>query len=188
MDWALRNQRPSSELIQMLRPLVRATAPASPSGLLARLQLAERLVEVGQQRSHAWEAVILGRAVVQGSADPDLQRRGFGVQGLGLTMLGHYRLARSAYLSALSLEPCDPVCAHNLGHLEVTKFQAYDSGVRWLRIAYAHLPDCREIAASLAHALLLCGQRPRAEALLNRILGSHSEAHSLMARWLSEAR
>jgi Flp pilus assembly protein TadD len=105
---------------------------------------------------------------------------------LALTVLGHYRLARTCYISALALEPSDPVCAHNLGHLEVTQFNAFESGLRWLRIAYAHLPDCREIGASLAHAMVLAGQRPRAEALLQRTLGSHAAAHAMIARWSSE--
>jgi len=172
LEWGLRNDLPSAELVRMLRPLVKATDGATTSGALARLRLAEQLL-LADPRS-AWEALVLLRGVLDVSTNRELTRRALTARGLALTIMGHYRAARAAYVRALWIDPFEPVCAHNLGHLLIVKFGALDAGIRWLEVAHQSLPDDAEIVASLAHALTLSGAPERARRLLERCVGPSS--------------
>lgn len=183
VEWALRNELPSAELVRMLRPLVNATEPATPSGCHARLQLAEHLLLAKADTSSAWQACSLLRSVVQASRDPEQLRRAHGARGLALSVLGHLRSARAAYREALAIDPSDPVCAHNLGHLESVHFGAHHSALRWLRVAHLGLPGDPEIAASLAHALCRAGYEERALRVLRRSSVDADRARQLVRSW-----
>lgn len=184
LAWALKHELPSRELVRLLRPLVQATAVASASGRLARLQLAEQLLRSAPDRAAAWEAALLAKSVLAYANHEDIRRRALGVRGLASTVLGFLRAARRAYKEALASDPSDPICAHNLGHLEIVHFGALARGLHWLRVAHAELPDDPEIAGSLAHALCLAGRREGARAVLSRALGDE-RAEQLLDSWRS---
>jgi Flp pilus assembly protein TadD len=171
----------------MLRPLVNATPPDSANGCLARLQLAECLLRAPPRVGTEWEAAVLARAVLASATEAEHMRRAHGALGLALTLLGHYRAARSAYARALAEGPNDPICAHNLGHLEVAVFGRLRAGLRWLQIAHRALPENAEIAASLARALILDGQAERARALLTKSVDGADRARELMESWAEQA-
>jgi tetratricopeptide (TPR) repeat protein len=186
LNWALRNSLPHQELVRMLRPLVRATSVANEQGRSARLQLAEHLLLAPPTPSAAWHAALLARAVLAHATELEQRRRAFGAAGLAWTLLGQYRAARTAYLQALAIDPSDPVCAHNLGHLEAVVFDAPGRGLRWLRTAQAGLPEDPEVAASLAHALLKTGDEARARRVLEKALGDPELARTRLQRWAAE--
>lgn len=167
----------------MLRPLVNATDPTTPSGCRARLQLAEHLLLAHPDPASAWCASVLLRSVVHVSRDSEQLRRAHGARGLSLSLLGHFRAARAAYREALAIDPTDPVCAHNLGHLESVHFGAHHSALRWLRVAHLGLPRDPEIAASLAHALCRAGHSERALRVLLRNSVDASRARELVQSW-----
>jgi Flp pilus assembly protein TadD len=158
----------------MLRPLVRATEADTTSGALARLRLAEQLLLANP--SSAWEALTLLGRVLAVSGNDELTRRALTAKGLALTVLCHYRAARAAYVSALGIDPAEPVSAHNLGHLLIVKFGSIDAGIYWLEVAHRSLPHDAEIVASLAHALTQAGNPSRARRLLERCVGASSAA------------
>ncbi len=186
VEWALRNDLPSAELVRMLRPLVKATPATTPNGCRARLQLAEHLLLADPDQAAAWEACLLARRVLEVSVDADQRRRAHGALGLAFTVLGQLRAAKSAYLDALGMDPSDPVCAHNLGHLEATHFGAPSNALRWLRVAHRQLPDNVEIAASLAQVLTQLGETERARRCLERVLGDEERSCALVAQWVAQ--
>ncbi|HEX2730676.1 MAG TPA: tetratricopeptide repeat protein [Polyangiaceae bacterium] len=188
LAWGLQNEVSDRELVMMLRPLVRATSAASIEGWACRVQLAERLLRHSPTRASAWEAANLARAVLAQCPPGDLDAaefvaRAFAVQGLALTVLGHYRAARSAYRRALALDPVEPVTAHNLGHLEVVCLGRPRSGLYWLQVAQRQLPDDPEVAASLAHALVAVGQLEAARKVLARLIDDEERIAQLLASW-----
>lgn len=185
LDWALRNELPHAELVRMLRPLVRATHAKTEQGCRARLQLAEHLLlshAPQQAKRAAWEALGLIRAVLDHSTDLEFTRRAQGARGLAFSLLGHFKAARRAYLRALAIDPGDPVCAHNLGHLEVV-LGTPARGLRWLEAAQRALPADREVAASLGHALLRLGRVAEARSVLRRVCDDARQVDRWLKSW-----
>ncbi len=183
LEWGLRNDLPSAELVRMLRPLVKATSATTANGCRARLQLAEHLLADAPDTAAAWEACLLARTVLEASAEFDQRRRAHGALGLAFTLLGQLRAARGAYLDALAMDPTDPVCAHNLGHLEATQFGSLHNALRWLRVAHLQLPDEPEIAASLARVQVQLGDPARARRTLERVLGDAERSAAWVSEW-----
>jgi tetratricopeptide (TPR) repeat protein len=185
LDWALRNELPHAELVRMLRPLVRATVAMTEGGCRARLQLAEHLLlshKTEDAKRAAWEALSLAKAVISHSTELEFIQRAQGAQGLACTLLGHFNAARRAYLRALAIDPADPVCAHNLGHLEVV-LGAPARGLRWLRAAHRALPEDLEIAASLGHALVRLGRVSEARGVLQRVCRDACQVDGWLKSW-----
>jgi len=145
------------DLVPMLTQLVGRAAAGSEVSRFARLQLALQLLE-----SHPFRAATLARSVTLEVDDDEA----FGLLGLALTVLGHYRAAATAHRRACRLHPSHPGHAHNFGHLLDEAFGLPKLALPWLRRAFLAAPDVSEIASSYAHALVRVGQVVQARAIL----------------------
>jgi Flp pilus assembly protein TadD len=172
--WAIARGLGPSDLVPMLRRLIRHAAPGSECRLLAQQQLAELIVA-----SNPWSAVSLAREVLRSRDDDRL----WGILGLGHTLLGNHQCARRAYQQALVRAPGCASYAHNLGHLLDVAFDRPGDALPWLRRAYRLMPTEREVAASFAHALLRCGLAAEAAEVLEGALGSAESAQALLEKW-----
>ena len=159
IEWAVRHSLAPSELLAMVEALATAAEAGSPDWVYAQRQLAELLVE-----PDPWRATITARLVAKHTPDDD---GAYAVQGLALTLLGHYRVAARAYRAALALAPDNPWYAHNLGHLLDVALSRPRDALPLLRQAFQMEPH-PEIASSLAHALGRTGRVAEATTLLKR--------------------
>jgi len=139
--------------------LARVTEAGSADWVYAQRQLAELLVE-----PDPWRATILARTVARYTPDDD---GAYAVEGLALTLLGHYRVAARAYRAALAIAPDNPWYAHNLGHLLDVALSRPRDALPLLRQAFQMEPH-PEIASSLAHALGRTGRVAEATTVLKR--------------------
>jgi Flp pilus assembly protein TadD len=161
VEWAARHALPPSEMLAMVESLAQAASSGSADWVFAQRQLAELLVE-----SDPWRATITARLVARHTPDDD---GAFAVQGLALTLLGHYHVAARAYRTALAMAPDNPWYAHNLGHLLDVALGRPESALPLLRQAF-HTEPHPELAASLAHALGRVGRVEEATKVLRRSL------------------
>ncbi|MCS6900763.1 MAG: hypothetical protein RMJ98_11460 [Myxococcales bacterium] len=168
-----------SELLPMVERLARIAPPGSPPWAFAHCKLAELLLN-----THPWRAAATARLVARKHPSNDLA---WGLLGLALTVLGHYRSAARAYREALRLAPEDPWYAHNLGHLLDVPLNNPREAVYWLRIAFRAEPHV-EIAASLAQALGHIGRAKEGLRVLRRGLRGEpgSTEHQALEAWLVE--
>jgi Tfp pilus assembly protein PilF len=112
----------------------------------------------------------------------------WGLVGLAMTVMGHYRVAVKAFRRAIRLAPTHAGHLHNLGHVLDVGLGCSQSAIKYLELAHGNEPDVREIASSLAHAVARSGQRARALDILQRRLGmSQTLASSTVDEWLSAA-
>jgi tetratricopeptide (TPR) repeat protein len=177
IEWGVRNALHPAELLLMAESLVDAAEPGSPSWVYAQRQLAELLVE-----PDPWRATITARLVAKHTPEDD---GAYAVQGLALTLLGHYRVAARAYRQALAIAPNNPWYAHNLGHLlDVALARPLDA-LPLLRRAHQLEPHA-EIASSLAHALGRTGHVAEATTLLKRSFKGEppSDDQQALLSWL----
>jgi tetratricopeptide (TPR) repeat protein len=173
--WAMKNQLPARELIPMLERLAASAPSESAERAFALRELAKLLLP-----KDAWSAARFAR---QALASGD-EAEAWGVLGIALSMLGHYRAAVRAHRRALALDPGRPEHAHNLGHLLDLGLDAPQRALHYLELSHRAVPHDPEIAASYAHALLRTGQRPAALELLESVLpGGRDEALELIERW-----
>ena len=161
IEWALRHAFEQEDLLPMVEVLVRSAKQGSREWVFAHRQLAELIVE-----QDPWRATIAARMVASYDPDDDGAKA---LQGLALTLLGHYRLAARAYRAALVLAPDNPWYAHNLGHLLDVALHQPAQAVPLLQQAF-RAESHPEIAASFAHALARTGKVERAEQILSRAL------------------
>ena len=161
----------------MAEALASAAAVGSTDWVFAHRQLAELLVE-----PDPWRATITARLVVRYTPDDD---GAWAVQGLALTLLGHYRVAAKAYRAALALAPDNPWYAHNLGHLLDVALARPRDAVPLLRQAFGAEPH-PEIGSSLAHALARTGRVDEAKSVLKRSLKGEppSDDQRALLTWL----
>jgi Flp pilus assembly protein TadD len=177
VEWALARGLEERELVPMLERLAARAPAGSPEALLAQLELAERTVA-----RLPWRAALLARRVLAHREEA----RAWAVLGLAHTLLGHYRLARKAYLRALAIEPGSLVACHNLGHLLDVVFNQPRAALRYLLAAHRGEPRDPEIAASYAHALGRAGRDKEAFRLLAMTLGDPERARALLDRWAAD--
>jgi tetratricopeptide (TPR) repeat protein len=173
--WALNNGLGARDLVPMFEKLISCAPPESKMALLAKLHLAEYLVE-----REPWKAALLARDVLKRGDD----ERAWAVLGLAHTLLGHHQSARRAYRQALALAPSCPSYAHNLGHLTDVIFNDPHEALSFLAIAFRGAPDEAEVAASYAHALVRCNRWSDARRVLTRALGSAEGVDATLDAWL----
>jgi Tfp pilus assembly protein PilF len=161
----------------MLERLVSVAPRGSEASRFGQLHLAELIV-----RTQPFRAASLARAVASECASD----RAYGLVGLAMTVMGHYRAAVKAFHSAIQLAPGHAGHLHNLGHVLDVGLGHARSAVRYLELAHGNEPDVREIASSLAHAVARSGQRARAVEILHRRVGmSPTLASSTIDEWLA---
>ena len=163
IEWALAHELPASELVPMLRKLLRHADPESTAALFAKRKLAELIVQ-----DEPWRAALLVRELLERSADERL----WALLGLSQTLLGNYRTAARAYRQAMAMAPDFPICAHNLGHLLDVALDRPHDALPYLKRAHRALSDESEIASSYAHALLRAGHEAEARTVLLGALGN----------------
>jgi Tfp pilus assembly protein PilF len=173
--WALNNGLGARDLVPMFEKLIRRAPPESKMAQLAKLHLAEYLVE-----REPWKAALLAKDVLSRGDD----ERAWAVLGLAHTLLGHHRSARRAYRQALALAPSCPSYAHNLGHLTDVIFNEPQEALSWLAVAFRGAPNEAEVAASYAHALVRCNRWSDARRVLTRALGSAEGVDATLDAWL----
>jgi tetratricopeptide (TPR) repeat protein len=173
--WALSNGLGARDLVPMFEKLIGCAPPNSKMAQLAKLHLAEYLVE----RS-PWKAALLAKDLLRQGDD----ERAWAVLGLAYTLLGHHRSARRAYRQALALAPSCPSYAHNLGHLTDVIFNEPQEALSLLALAFRGAPDEAEVAASYAHALVRCNRWSDARRVLARALGSAEGVDATLNGWL----
>lgn len=177
VTFALERDLGARDLVPMLEQLVSRAAAGSDVSRFARLQLGRQLLE-----KNPFRAAALARSVL-------LEEEGdeaFGLLGLALTLLGHFRAAATAHRRACRLRPGHPGHAHNLGHLLDVGFAAPRRALPWLERAFRDASDVPEIASSYAHALLGVGRVDAARrVLVEHALLTPSEAEATVSRWLS---
>lgn len=182
IEHVLERSADGTELLPLLRRLARLAAPGSEAAHFAHLKLAELLAE-----QNPWRAALSARKAATSNRRDD---RALAVQGLCLTLLGHYRAAAAAYRRALELAPGNPWYAHNLGHLLDVTLGQPTAALPWLSTAYANLPEHGGIATSFAHALGKAGRVAEARKVLRRAMREgpspeHPSAeHLALLRWL----
>jgi tetratricopeptide (TPR) repeat protein len=174
VEWAMSKQFAARDLVPMLENLVRAAPAASEAAYFAKLRLSELIVGDAPFR-----AARLARDVLT-SGESD---RAWGVLGLAHSLLGHYRSAARAYRCALALAPDCAVYEHNLGHVLDVALNRPRDAIAHLERALRGMPEEREIASSLAHALLRSGQPEKARELLLRAVGGPAEADEILKVW-----
>jgi len=175
--FALREGLEPRDLVPMLEHLVSVAPRGSEASHFGQLHLAELIV-----RTQPFRAASLARAVAAQCASD----RAYGVLGLGMTVMGHYRAAVRAFRCAVHLAPRHAGHLHNLGHVLDVGLGRARSAVMYLELAHGSEPDVREIASSLAHAVACSGQRTRALEILQRRVGMSQElANSTVEEWLS---
>ena len=176
--FALKQQMGPSELVPMLERLVLVAPAGSEARCYGYLQLAELILH-----SQPFRAASCARVVAMESASD----RAWGIVGLGLTLLGHYRAAVKAYRRALLIAPNHVGHLHNLGHVLDVGLDRYTEARTYLEIAHGREPKVREIASSLAHAVARSGRINRAIDLLCGSVGmSKSVASATIDTWLAD--
>lgn len=167
------------DILPMVEALARAAEPGSSAWVFANRQIAELLLE-----EQPWRAAIAARRVARHQPDDDGARA---IQGLALTLLGHYHLAARAYRAALAIAPGNPWYAHNLGHLLDVALGRPGDALPHLRRAHEADPHA-EIAASFAHALARTGQLDEARRVLVRSLGklAPSADQAALLAWIED--
>jgi len=180
VDWALREPLEPSEIVPILRRLLKMVPPEGEDALFAHRHLAELTVE-----TNPWQAALSARKLTRHDPDDD---QGWALLALSLTMLSHYRAAVRAYRKALALSPSNPWYAHNLGHMLDVGLDRPNEGLPLLSAAHRKEPQETEIAASYAHALGRVGKFEEARDLLRRSIrdGGNRDQRALLA-WLDEA-
>lgn len=177
VNFALERGLGARDLVPMLTRLVRCAPAGSDVSRFARLQLARQLVE-----SEPFKAATLARSVLAETEDDEA----YGLLGLALTVLGHYRAAAKAYRHACRLHPSHPGHAHNLGHLLDAAFGSPQRGMLWLERAFRAAPDVSQIASSYAHALVRVGRIDQAKTVLTRHAGlDRDQVEGTVAQWLA---
>lgn len=146
------------DLLPMLKKLVHQAQPGSVESRFARLCLARHLLD-----SEPFRAARYCRALTHEEPTND---EAWGLYGVSLTVLGHFRAAKKALVQACRLAPEHPGHAHNLGHLLDLGFNEPEASLPWLRRAFAGAKDVPGIASSYAHALSRTGHLARARELL----------------------
>jgi Flp pilus assembly protein TadD len=108
----------------------------------------------------------------------------WGLLGMALSLLGHFRAAKTAYIRACSIAPHHPGHAHNLGHLIDAAFGKPNQAIPWLERAFRSAPDVPEIASSLAHAMVGAGRPQEAHTLLRRYANlAEDVAQNTVRQW-----
>jgi tetratricopeptide (TPR) repeat protein len=158
VTFALEQGLSARDLVPMLRNLAKKAEPGSDISRFARLCLSQQLLA-----SDPFRSASMCRALTQEDAADD---EAFGLYGLSLMILGHYRLARKALERACELAPEHPGHAHNLGHLLDAGLNRPLSAIPWLKRAFDAASEVPEIASSYAHALFGAGRKQQAHDLL----------------------
>src|SRR5258706_1775539 len=175
VGWAMKNQLPARELVPMLERLAEAALPASRERAFALRELAKLLLG-----KDPWRAARYARQALAACEEAEA----WGVLGIALSMLGHYRAGVRAHRRALALDPGSPEHAHNLGHLLDLGLGLPERGIHYLELAHRLAARGPEIAASYGHALVRVGQSNAALTLLEALLpGGRDEALELVERW-----
>ena len=175
--FALREGLGPNDLIPMLEHLVEVAPRGSEASQFGQLHLAELMVSI-----QPFRAASLARVVAVHCASD----RAWGIVGLALTVMGHYRAAVKAFRLAVRLAPRHAGHLHNLGHVLDVGLGQPDIAVRYLELAHGSEPTVREIASSLAHAVALGGDRTRALAILQQGVGmNQAVACTTVDLWLS---
>ncbi|MEZ4446481.1 MAG: hypothetical protein R3B72_45805 [Polyangiaceae bacterium] len=170
-------------LVELRRRAPEGSAPWA----FASVELAERTVSFDP-----WRASALAHGVTRVCPE---DHRAWGLLGLAQSLLGHHRFAIHAYHQALDLRPNNPWYAHNLGHLYDIALDEPETAIPWLtraREGLAAMPVSRgldldkarrEVAASLAHALLGVGQASQAREVMREVMtGGPGPAHHELYR------
>ncbi len=177
--FALRQGLGPGELVPMLERLLELAPAGSEARRFGSLQLAEILIH-----TQPFRAASLARPVALECASD----RAWGIVGLALTLLGHYRAAVRAYRHALLLAPNHAGYLHNLGHVLDVGLDRYREARAYLELAHRGEPKVREIASSLAHAVARAGHHNRAVDLLCESVGmTKSVALATVEIWLSRS-
>jgi Tfp pilus assembly protein PilF len=177
--FALGQDMAPTELVPMLERLLEVAPAGSEARRFGRLRLAELVVH-----KEPFRAASLARTVVMECASD----RAWGILGLAMTVLGHYRAAVSAYRRALFVAPNHVEYLHNLGHVLDVGLDRYVEGRQYLEQAHRNAPEVREIASSLAHAVARSGHVGRAMNLLCRSVGmTRPAAAATVESWLSSS-
>ena len=175
--FALREGLGPSDLVPMLERILSLAPRGSEASHFGQLQLAELIVS-----TQPFRAASLARVV----AVQDVSDRAWGIVGLAMTVMGHYRAAVKAFRVAIQLAPGHAGHLHNLGHVLDVGLGCSRSAVKYLELAHGNEPTVREIASSLAHAVARSGQRARALEILQRRVGmSRTLALSTVDEWLA---
>lgn len=178
VGWALERGLGAEDLVPLLERLHSAAERGSDERDFAACRLAELVVA-----KEPWRAALLARSVLARGDDS----RAWGVLGLALTVLGHYRAAAAAYRRALRSAPDDASCLHNLGHLLDAVLGRTRAALPLLARACRLMPQSREIAASYALALARAGEPRRARRVLARAAGARA-ADRWLAHWSRRTR
>jgi len=175
--FALKQGMGRSDLLPMLERLVLVAPAGSEAHRYGCLQLAELLLH-----SEPFRAASLARRI----ANECPSDRAWGIVGLGLTLMGHYRSGVKAYRKALLMAPNHVGHLHNLGHLLDVGLDRYTEAQVYLEKAHKYEPNVREIASSLAHAVARSGHLARAVGLLCKSVGmTESVARATVETWLA---
>jgi Flp pilus assembly protein TadD len=158
VNFALERGMTARDLVPMLKHLLRCAPVGSEAGRFARLELGRQLLT-----SDPFRAATLARSVAREQADND---DAFGLLGLALTLLGHFRAAAAAQRRACKIAPAHPGHAHNLGHLLDAALGCPAQAIPWLERAFRAAPDVPGIASSYAHALVGVGRIEDARTML----------------------
>jgi Flp pilus assembly protein TadD len=163
----------------MLERLLEIAPEGSEARRFGRLQLAELMIH-----TQPFRAASLARPIALECASD----RAWGIVGLALTLLGHYRAAVRAYRHALLVAPNHAGYLHNLGHVLDVGLDRYHEARSYLELAHKGEPEVREIASSLAHAVARAGHVNRAIDLLCKPVGmTKSAALATIEIWLSRS-
>lgn len=174
--FALEQGLGSSDLVPMLKQLVKLAEVGSEAHRYGRLCLARQLLA-----DEPFRAASICRLLTLEDESCD---ESWGLYGLSLTVLGHYRAARQALERACRLAPEHPGHAHNLGHLLDAAFRRPLSALPWLRRAFEGARDEPSIATSFAHALCASGQVTQALDVLRLHARMDEEtARSTLEQW-----
>jgi tetratricopeptide (TPR) repeat protein len=135
--FALREGLGPNDLIPMLERLLALAPRGSEASQFGQLQLAELMVPI-----QPFRAASLARVVAVDCASD----RAWGIVGLALTVMGHYRAAVKAFRLAIRLAPKHAGHLHNLGHVLDVGLGQPRIAVRYLELAHGNEPTVREIA------------------------------------------
>lgn len=166
-----------TDLVPMLKRLIAVAPPGSEARRFGYLQLAEILLHTEPFRATSYARVV----ALESASD-----RAWGIVGLGLTLLGHYRAAVKSYRRALRLSPDHVGHLHNLGHVLDVGLDRCQQALPYLVMAHRRELRLAEIASSLAHAEARSGRISRAIDLLCKSVGmTNSSAHATVEMWLA---
>lgn len=177
VNFALERGLGARDLVPMLKNLLRCAPHGSDASRFARLQLGRQLL-----RTDPFRSATLARSVTREIDDDEA----WGLLGVALTLLGHYRSAVAAQRRACRLAPAHPGHAHNLGHLLDAALGRPRQALPSLERAFLAAPDVPGIASSYAHVLVGVGRIDDAR----RILQQHARldaasAEDTLQQWLS---